>query len=1230
MKKISEKIIPSVIVLSLVIGLCLNVLIIFRPKTAKATDAGGAIMNFIKEMGLDSIASSVAEMMLTKLEQNIFDWGMGRKSDINLPFSINDMNDYLDEALNMATGRLIEKYRKTDLCEPIQKSFGERFKATFTIQYQNRPEYETYAGCSLNTVINNVKAFIKRPRITLFGWDAWKALKTPNNNLFGSFFLAQDIKIKTLRDAKENAKQKAVQNQGYRDETKTAETNKELGRQTCAEKYPNTGPVEIDSGDMTECYSFCGADISNCLAEYPLETAYCNNRRVQCLRSTPACAPSASPDGPSQYELYQQCLQDVDKQPETPTKLTISNAGAHIAELMKDALKLKSDKLGVVDEITELVGVFFQALINKATTTGLQTLSAATKQASLAQKSRVTNKDTYGYLRAYSKINTRANKKNVRATLVAGMDKAIKQLTRSIINCGEKEVMHLEEFAKNLNGVLESNMEALYVGVQGINLKSDAVVLDPPYAPYSVYGYSWGEIFPTKVPDKCRGILNQMNLSTNTNCTDIISGLEPNYGLTPIITTLPQCNDNTDNDNDGYIDYPTDSDCSSPTDTTETTAGGGGGGGGGETERERIPQMLDIIPGFGESSCLPCMYDHDALNCPQGPTPPQPYPGTSFMGVGSPSTVWTTAILQQKQAHYDGCHEWYDIALDRCDECTRAYDSKCSRLRTEEQKNQCLARYCNNYTEISDHVIDPPNGPFDFYNKCLIEEQKSACFACLMENFIPATYCEQTKDYVARMIIKYPAVVKLVRTGDNKGQFLGLFDQTISDMGGECNDNWDKKNISLALICRVLPEFSLNGIKRCRTDCFRAGMTNAQLLDITDFRPDENDCGNIKLDVGGKEPFFAMDDGILESRGICCADFWQKSRKQYATCVGAGPTTGEPDSTTTSNFACTLSANPVSGLAPLNNVDLTINATGLNSGNAMTYQFDCNNDGTIERTINNTASGPIFNTTIADVCSYSASNATYTASATVINEFGNSISCRTSVQTTDCEITSTLNPTSGIIPVTTNIVARLNNVTVPGNFTFRFYCNVPGDGGPVSSWSGESIEYVTTNNEQNFDGCIFDTAGTKGIGVSILNNASGSTSSCYQTITVSGGPEIACDAEVLSGMVYVGDPVDVVVNAMPNSSYTNLIHNAVGTVITYACNGYNSTQTISNATALGTHERTLYCNFNASGDYPITVTIGNTNSANGFSATDTCGASIIVESSGDGGGGGGGGGGILQ
>ena len=72
-------------------------------------------------------------------------------------------------------------------------------------------------------------------------------------------------------------------------------------------------------------------------------------------------------------------------------------------------------------------------------------------------------------------------------------------------------------------------------------------------------------------------------------------------------------------------------------------------------------------------------------------------------------------------------------------------------------------------------------------------------------------------------------------------------------------------------------------------------------------------------------------------------------------------------------LSVSLSANPNSGPAPLNNVDLIASVSNA-AASDITYKFDCTNNGTFELTIT-TATNPY---TANDLCDYSA-NGSYTA-----------------------------------------------------------------------------------------------------------------------------------------------------------------------------------------------------------------------------------------------------------
>ena len=174
----------------------------------------------------------------------------------------------------------------------------------------------------------------------------------------------------------------------------------------------------------------------------------------------------------------------------------------------------------------------------------------------------------------------------------------------------------------------------------------------------------------------------------------------------------------------------------------------------------------------------------------------------------------------------------------------------------------------------------PTQGPLKFYEKCLIEEKKEACFTCLREYFVPDTYCEQAKDYVARSIDKYPAVVY-----NNGGQIYGPADASITSKGDECATNRGGGNLALSLLCRVMPEY---GGGLCRTGCMSHGMTEEELNDITDFRPFDTDCNQARVAGGGKDPWNPINDGARQAKSKCCASFWVHDASVYAECAGAG------------------------------------------------------------------------------------------------------------------------------------------------------------------------------------------------------------------------------------------------------------------------------------------------------------------------------------------------------
>ena len=90
------------------------------------------------------------------------------------------------------------------------------------------------------------------------------------------------------------------------------------------------------------------------------------------------------------------------------------------------------------------------------------------------------------------------------------------------------------------------------------------------------------------------------------------------------------------------------------------------------------------------------------------------------------------------------------------------------------------------------------------------------------------------------------------------------------------------------------------------------------------------------------------------------------------TCTGSGGSVSDSVTVNTQSQQISyvnLTANPSSGCAPLNDVDLTATVSGTTYYQNITYSFDCTNDGYWDRTVSSSSSSY----TAYDVCSYPSS-----------------------------------------------------------------------------------------------------------------------------------------------------------------------------------------------------------------------------------------------------------------
>ncbi len=142
------------------------------------------------------------------------------------------------------------------------------------------------------------------------------------------------------------------------------------------------------------------------------------------------------------------------------------------------------------------------------------------------------------------------------------------------------------------------------------------------------------------------------------------------------------------------------------------------------------------------------------------------------------------------------------------------------------------------------------------------------------------------------------------------------------------------------------------------------------------------------------------------------------------------------------DLSVTLSANPSSGTAPLNGVDLTATVSGTATG-TINYKFDCTNDGSWDYIFDNISDNP---KTVVDACNY-ASAATYTAKVRAERDVANPAEATATITVTSApDFTISASPTSlrgpkvsgASDPQTTITVNSLNNFNLPVTLSVRW------------------------------------------------------------------------------------------------------------------------------------------------------------------------------------------------
>ena len=457
-----KKITSTVLIISTIFSITAGIFL-YKPKEAQAILGIGDIsidpVQFIKEQILDNLVKPIAKHMMVRLQQEIGRWAQGGFTDQNKPFAMTSWKEEVAGALQVASSKFVSKYNLTPLCTPFKIALGTTLG--IGLPYGSTP-YEVYGACTLGDIVDNVEDFWKNPSISVYGWDSWTALTQPNNNVLGSFLMAQGERTRLEEEEITEQEKEIEANQGIKNDTICTKT------------------------DQEDCVANCN--------QYPATiNGMPNTLYVACVNS---CEKSS----------IGVCIEEQ-----------IRTMGKEIDKSIDSAIGSEMDWLLSADEITEMLGLVFSGLFNKLT----HGINGLLTKGSSSTTTTSQNEANYGYYQDYKKTITSQDIAQTRTDIITNISKSIKNVVNAGYTCDKDEQLKGEVYQEVATDILNEESQHLYTATEGVDLKPDFIVLDNAQAVqegYAIYGQTWDDIPFSKYPDKCSAIANKQ-------CKNVLTGL---------------------------------------------------------------------------------------------------------------------------------------------------------------------------------------------------------------------------------------------------------------------------------------------------------------------------------------------------------------------------------------------------------------------------------------------------------------------------------------------------------------------------------------------------------------------------------------------------------------------------------------------------------------------------------------------------------------------------------
>ena len=205
------------------------------------------IKSWLKDFVLDTLAWSIANMMIQQMTQQTVKW-------INSGFQGNPLfpsnpGSLLKDAADQATGLFFSEFGLTGICAPFKVRIELALKTGANMPFQRRMQ------CTLSRAIENIEAF--ENDFLSGGWKGWIAVtQEPQNNIYGAYLESADELARRQAEAQNHATIEASWGQGFLSIKECQGATNDSPEGTCLSYCEGYGG-ELDVEGLGACVEDC-------------------------------------------------------------------------------------------------------------------------------------------------------------------------------------------------------------------------------------------------------------------------------------------------------------------------------------------------------------------------------------------------------------------------------------------------------------------------------------------------------------------------------------------------------------------------------------------------------------------------------------------------------------------------------------------------------------------------------------------------------------------------------------------------------------------------------------------------------------------------------------------------------------------------------------------------------------------------------------------------------------